>query len=129
MTTHVLVVDDEQDTLNLLRLFLEINGYTVSTTLKSREAMALATKDQPDVVLLDIMMSGLDGFELCKMMRNDTATANLPIIFVTAYESLDLKRRSVEVGADMILHKPVDSEMLTRSISEAITLRAPTNVM
>jgi len=128
MNTHVLVVDDEQDTLNLLRIVLEINDYTVSTTLNSREAMALAVEKKPDVVLLDIMMSDLDGFELCKMMRADEATSSLPIIFVTAYEALDLEQRRVEVGADMVIQKPVDSDLLTSSITEALTLRTTANL-
>lgn len=124
MSTRVLVVDDEQDTLNLLRLILEIDGCTVFTTLNSKEALALAAKEMPDVVLLDIMMPGLDGFELCKLMRAEPKTSNLPIIFVTAYEALDLEQLRIEAGADMVIFKPVDSRLLMQSIPDLIKLRS-----
>ncbi len=123
MNTHVLVVDDELDTLNLLRLILEINGYTVTTTLNSQEAMSLALETAPDVVLLDVMMPRLDGFEVCKMLRSDMATCDLPIIFVTAYEALDLEQRRVDAGADLVIYKPVDSDLLMRAITEVIHTR------
>ncbi|MCD4687597.1 MAG: response regulator [Anaerolineae bacterium] len=124
MSTRVLIVDDEQDTLNLMRLILEINGFAVITTLNSQDALALTAKEQPDVVLLDIMMPGLDGFELCKLMRADAATRDLPIIFVTAYETLDLEQRRIEAGADLVIHKPVDTRLLVSAIPEVIELRA-----
>lgn len=121
---RILIVDDEQDTLNLLRMILEINGYTAITTLNSLNALDLAAKEQPDVVLLDIMMPGLDGFELCKLMRANDATRDLPIIFVTAYETLDLEQRRIEAGADMVIHKPVDTRLLISAITEVVRLRA-----
>ncbi len=124
MSPRILIVDDEQDTLNLMRLILEINDYTVSTTLNSREALDLAGEVQPDVILLDIMMPGLDGFQLCKMMRASPTTSELPIIFVTAYAALDLEQRRIEAGADMVIHKPVDSRLLTNAIIEVMNLRA-----
>ncbi len=96
MNTRILVVDDELDTLNLLRTILEISGYTPITTLNSVDAIGLAEVEKPDVILLDIMMPKLDGFTLCKMMRQHTTTKDLPIIFVTAYESLDIEQRRVE---------------------------------
>ncbi len=124
MSARILIVDDEQDTLNLMRLILEINDYAVITTLNSQEALDLAGEAQPDVVLLDIMMPGLDGFQLCKMMRANPTTSELPIIFVTAYAALDLEQRRIEAGADMVIHKPVDSRLLTNAIIEVMNLRA-----
>lgn len=124
MKIRVLVVDDEQDTLNLLRLILEINQFDVTTTLNSREALALAADEQPDVILLDIMMPGLDGFELCKMIRAEDAVCHIPVIFVTAYEALDLEQRRIEIGADMVIHKPVDSRLLIDSIAAVLNQHA-----
>lgn len=123
MSTRVLVVDDELDTLSLLRTILEISGYEPITTLNSVEALELAKAEAPDVILLDIMMPRLDGFELCKMMRAHDATRDLPIIFVTAYEALDLDDRRKEAGADLVIRKPIDFDGLVQSIAEARMLR------
>ncbi len=123
MSTRVLVVDDEMDTLNLLRTILEISGYEPITTLNSVEALELAKAEAPDVVLLDIMMPRLDGFELCKMMRAHAATCDLPIIFVTAYEALDLDDRRRDAGADLVIRKPINVDGLVESIAEARLLR------
>jgi DNA-binding response OmpR family regulator len=118
MATRVLVVDDELDTLSLLRTILEISGYEPITTLNSVDAIDLAEAEKPDVVLLDVMMPRLDGFTLCKMMREHAATRHLPIIFVTAYESLDIEDRRVESGADRVIRKPIDMDVLVSTISD-----------
>lgn len=116
--TRVLVVDDELDTLNLLKMLLEVTGFDPIATLNSVEAIALAELEKPDVILLDIMMPKLDGFALCKMMRQHPSLKVLPIIFVTAYESLDLDQRQSEAGADAVVNKPINMDMLTTTIKE-----------
>lgn len=115
---RVLVVDDEISTLDLLREYLRLNDYEVITTLNSTDALLLAELERPDCVLLDIMMPVLDGFTLCKLMRLHPATANLPILFVTAYPSLDLEERRIECGADHVLLKPFP----LRELNEAIRI-------
>ena len=124
MAIRVLVVDDEIDTLGLLRTILEISGYNPITTLNSVEALDLAQAENPDVILLDIMMPRLDGFELCKLMRQHDATRELPIIFVTAYEALDLEDRRKEAGADLVIRKPIDFDGLVNAIATARELRS-----
>ncbi len=121
--TRVLVVDDEIDTLNLLRTILEISGYQAFTTLNSVEAIMMAEVERPDCVLLDIMMPQLDGFTLCKMMRLHPATKNLPIVFVTAYSALDIEERRLEAGADMVLPKPIGMDVLIEAVEKAMALR------
>lgn len=117
MGTRILVVDDEIDTLQLLRTILEISGYKPVTTLNSLDALTLAEAEKPDVALLDIMMPKLDGFTLCKMLRLNPATKHLPIIFVTAYEALDLEDRRKEAGANSVIQKPINMDDLIRAIS------------
>jgi len=124
MSTRVLVVDDEMDTLSLLRTILQISGFEPITTLNSVDAIHLAEAEKPDVVLLDIMMPRLDGFMLCKMMRQNPATKALPIIFVTAYEALDLEERRVEAGADFVIHKPIDIDRLIAAIHDVQNSRS-----
>ncbi len=119
-------MDDEEDTLNLLRMILDISGYEPIITLNSVEAIGIAEKTKPHVVLLDIMMPKLDGFTLCKMMRADQATRSLPIMFVTAYPALDIEERRVEAGADLVIFKPIDMDILIDQIEKAIRQRAVT---
>ncbi len=121
---RVLVVDDEFETLNLLRTILEISGYQAFTTLNSVEAITLAEIERPDCILLDIMMPQLDGFTLCKMMRLHPATAHLPIVFVTAYSAIDLEQRRKEAGADMVLPKPIGMDALVETVEKVLSLRA-----
>ena len=121
--TRVLVVDDELDTLNLLKILLEVSGFDPITTFNSVEAVALAELEKPDVILLDIMMPKLDGFALCKMMRQHPELKTRPIIFVTAYEALDLEERKNEAGADAIVNKPINMDKLTATIEEVQTAR------
>jgi len=120
---RVLIVDDEIDTLNLLRTILDLSGHQATTTLNSVDAITLAEIEQPDCILLDIMMPQLDGFTLCKMMRLHPATAHLPIVFVTAYSALDLEDRRKEAGADMVLPKPIGMDTLIEAVETAINMR------
>jgi len=121
--TRIMVVDDEIDTLNLLRLILELSGFEAITTLNSAEALTLAEVERPDCVLLDIMMPPPDGFTLCRMMRLHPATSHLPIVFVTAYSALDLEERRVEAGADLVIPKPVGMDTLLSMIHKARAIR------
>ncbi|NJL95081.1 MAG: response regulator, partial [Anaerolineae bacterium] len=118
----VLIVDDEIDTLRLLKTIVEISGYQAYTTLNSMDALTLAQVEQPDVVLLDIMMPKMDGFQLCKLMRVHPETKDLPIIFVTAYSALDLEDRRKESGGDMVLPKPVGMDSLIEAIEKVQTM-------
>ncbi len=121
--TRVLVVDDELDTLNLLKMLLEISGFEPISTLNSVEAIALAELEKPDVILLDIMMPKLDGFALCKMMRQHPELKTRPIIFVTAYDALDLEERKVDAGADAVVNKPINMDKLTATIADVHATR------
>ena len=121
--TRIMVVDDESDTLDVMKLFLELSGYQACTTLNSTDALTLAEMEHPDCILLDVMMPRLDGFGLCKMMRAHPATNQLPIMFVTAYSPMDLEDRRREVGADMVLMKPFGMDALIASVEKALALR------
>ncbi|MEW6579612.1 MAG: response regulator [Chloroflexota bacterium] len=123
MAPRILVVDDESDTLRLLHTILQISGFDPITTLNSADAIGLAERERPDVVLLDIMMPQPDGFVLCKQMRQNPATKDLPIIFVTAYQSLDIEERRVEAGGDLIMHKPITADSLISTINQVLNNR------
>ncbi len=123
MAPRILVVDDERDALRLLHTILQISGFEPITTLNSAGAIELAERERPDVVLLDIMMPPPDGFALCKLMRQNLATKDLPIIFVTAYQSLDIEERRIEAGGDLIMHKPITADGLISAINQVLEER------
>jgi len=108
MPARVLVVDDTPLNVKLLTVKLEYEDYVVSTAADGFEALAKIEAEQPDIVLLDVMMPGLDGFETCRRIRADPATAHIPVVMVTALQDVDELVRGFEAGADDFLTIPVN---------------------
>jgi two-component system alkaline phosphatase synthesis response regulator PhoP len=111
----VLVVDDNQQNLELLQAYLETLGCRIVTARDGVEALAVIGRDQPDLILLDVMMPRMSGFEVCKKLKADPQTRSIPIIMVTALNELGDIERGVESGTDDFLTKPVKKlELITR---------------
>ncbi|MBN6187271.1 response regulator transcription factor [Aneurinibacillus sp. BA2021] len=112
MRHKVMVVDDERPIADILQFTLEKEGYDVVCAYDGDEAVALAEKEKPDLILLDIMLPGKDGMEVCRMVRR---TSNVPIIMLTAKDSELDKVLGLELGADDYVTKPFSSrELLAR---------------
>lgn len=112
---YVLLVDDNEQNLELLQAYLEELGCELKTALDGAESLELMGKRTPDLVLLDIMMPRMSGFQVCKKMKSDPTLANVPVLMVTALNEVADVERAVEVGADDFLTKPVNRvELLTR---------------
>ncbi|MFT5367749.1 MAG: two-component system sensor histidine kinase/response regulator [Candidatus Latescibacterota bacterium] len=111
----ILVVDDIPENVELLEAYLIPENYHVITAYNGIEALERARETPPDIVLLDVMMPQMDGFEVCQTLKNDPNTQFVPVVMVTALKERDDKLRGIEVGADDFLTKPIDRvELLTR---------------
>ena len=121
---RILVVDDIAANVELLEAFLMIEGYEVIVAYDGEEALARVNEDEPDLVLLDVMMPGLNGFEVCKRLRNIEASQLIPIVLVTALDQMEDKLRGLEAGADDFLTKPFNRLELKARIRSLLRIRS-----
>ncbi len=113
----VLVVDDDEATRLLYSINLELDGFTVLEACDGRRGLALARSQRPDIVLTDVMMPGLDGFELADALSRDPVTRRIPVIFVTGETTPGNEARAHAVGALAYLTKPLDVHALVTMMS------------
>ncbi|HEY5043584.1 MAG TPA: adenylate/guanylate cyclase domain-containing protein [Verrucomicrobiae bacterium] len=116
----VLVVDDEEQNRSLLRDPLEARGYEVAEAVNGLEALAQIATRLPDVVLLDVMMPQMDGFEVCRRLKTDSKTAHIPILMVTALSDRKERLMGITVGANDFLNKPVDIQDTLLRVGNAV---------
>ncbi|MBY0423594.1 MAG: response regulator, partial [Parvularculaceae bacterium] len=107
MSARVLVVDDLEPNVKLLEAKLRAEYFDVIGVFSGAEAIRRATEDQPDIVLLDVMMPGMDGFETCRRLKTAPETAHIPVVMVTALDQQADRVAGLEAGADDFLTKPV----------------------
>lgn len=120
MKKKILVVDDEKDIVDILKYNLEReNEFEVFTAKNGREAIELA-ENIPDLILLDIMMPELNGFEVCKKLKNNPDTAKIPVIFLTAKENEIDEILGLEIGADDYISKPISPRKVLARIKSVI---------
>jgi DNA-binding response OmpR family regulator len=117
----ILIVEDEESLLRLESILLTSKGYDVTGVSGGLEALQVIPQLQPDLVLLDIMLPGLDGFEVCRQIKVNPATMDIPVIMVTAKKSGDDMARGEEVGADWYITKPFKSAMVIETIQRFLT--------
>jgi DNA-binding response OmpR family regulator len=104
----VLVVDDNEDNAHIIRDYLESKGYPISVAYNGDEAMALFEKEKPSLVLLDVMMPGMDGWQVCREIKNSPWGKNVRVVMVTALQDWMDKRQALETGADDFVEKPFE---------------------
>ncbi len=119
----VLIVDDEPLNVDLLEQELDAAGYRTAAARSGEEALAIAARAQPELILLDVMMRGIDGYETCRRLKAAEATRPIPVIFLTALAETFDKLRAFELGAVDYVTKPFDSEELLARVGTHIALR------
>ncbi len=120
MPEKILIVDDDVDTLKLVGLIVQRQGYEVRVASSGAQALAMLQSEVPDLLLLDIMMPEMDGYEVARKMREDPRTAEVPIIMFTAKSQLDDKVAGFEAGADDYLTKPTQPRELLAHIKAVL---------
>lgn len=120
MSYKILIVDDEPDNVDVLAIFLGHSGYQVLTATNGRECLAVAEAERPDLILLDIMMPVMDGYEACAAMREQAVTSDIPVLFLSARaEQVDMDR-GLALGASGYVTKPYSFKHLLGLIREVL---------
>jgi two-component system, OmpR family, alkaline phosphatase synthesis response regulator PhoP len=112
----ILVVDDEVDLVEILRFPLEMEGYQVLVSYNGEEALNLARKESPDLILLDLMLPKLDGYKVCRLLKFDERYRHIPVLMLTAKTQEKDKVLGMETGANEYITKPFDIELLMDKI-------------
>lgn len=121
---HILVVEDTPEIRLLASVLLEREGHQVSSAANGEEGLALAHQIRPDLVLLDVVMPGLDGYEVCRRLKQDEALRDIPVIFMSAQEDVAAQTRGFEVGAADYVTKPLSVPVLLARVRTHIALHA-----
>jgi len=117
---RILVVEDDLDIANMLRIYFDSQGYEVLMAGRGSDALELCRKKLPHVVVLDIMLPDMDGYEVCKKLRSNLRTSHIPIMFLTQKDERTDKIAGLELGADDYITKPFDIEELKFRIQNAV---------
>jgi CheY-like chemotaxis protein len=127
MTFHILVVDDNDMNLTLVSKILELEGYKVALASNGTEAVQSVMANMPDLAILDVMMPDMDGYELCRKLRQPSISAKMPIIMLTAMNSPLERQMALEAGANDIWSKPFDMDVFRRRVDELLKASRPTD--
>lgn len=117
---RLLIVEDDTDISNMLRIYFTGQNYEVDTALRGSDALEKTRQNLPHLIVLDIMLPDIDGFEVCRILRTNTRTSHVPIIFLTQKDERSDKLQGLELGADDYITKPFDIEELKLRVQRAI---------
>ncbi len=125
---RILVVEDDFDISNMLRIYFQSQGYDVTVAPRGEEALELCRQQLPHVIVLDIMLPDIDGYEVCRRLRSNLRTSHVPIIFLTQKDERSDKIEGLELGADDYITKPFDIEELRLRVQGSIRRARSTNL-
>ena len=116
----ILIVDDTELNVTLIAMLLSQSSYIPIAAYSGEEALNLAEQHNPDLILLDIMMPGMDGFETCKRLKANEKTKHIPIVFVTAYDSPKTEAKSFSIGGYAFIKKPINCAFILEVIEDCL---------
>ncbi|MCX5748084.1 MAG: response regulator, partial [Proteobacteria bacterium] len=128
MSPRVLIVDDERRNRMLLEAMLAPEEFALSTASSGEEALASVAQDPPDLILLDVLMPGMGGYEVADMLKRDLATRHIPIIMVSALDDHDARMSGLTAGAEDFLTRPVDRAELCIRVRNLLRLKAASDI-
>ena len=117
---RVLIVDDEADNREVMELVLAWEGFVISGAASGAEALAMVTAQRPDLILLDVMMPIMTGYEVLATIKADPATVDIPVMMVTALADNQAKQLALAAGAEEFLSKPIDRDDLVRRVRDVL---------
>jgi len=120
---RVIIVDDDRDTREMLTLALELEGFEVGQAANGLRLISAMHVDRPDVILLDVMMSWIDGFELCRAIKKNPTFADIPVIFISARKSAEDEKTGLAAGAVAYFSKPIDMDGLVSRMRALLPVR------
>ena len=123
-TPHILVVDDVADNVFMLKAFLEVQGYSVETAEAGNSALEKAKAFPPDLILLDVMMPDMDGYQVTRSIRRHPELKEIPVILITAYTDT-CRIKGLAVGATDFVRKPIDFDELLAKIETLLSYKQP----
>ena len=123
-TPKILVIDDEEKNTKLIKSMLRHESYEINGCLSGEAALKFLQKDKPDLILLDVLMPGINGFELCRMLKQDVATRIIPVVMVTALNDREDRKKALDAGAEDFLNKPVDQFELAARVKSLLRIKS-----
>ncbi|HEY1852054.1 MAG TPA: response regulator [Candidatus Binataceae bacterium] len=121
---QIMVVDDDPDTVSILARHLQREGFVAIEAISGAECLRLVHEHRIDVILLDLMMPEMDGFQVCRSLKQDPATAEIPVIMITARDDLDARAEGMRLGVSDFLAKPVFRRQLANRIRAQLDMLA-----
>jgi DNA-binding response OmpR family regulator len=121
---QVLIVEDDPEMRKILSLILKLDGYQIHTASGGQEAINVLLGLVPDLILLDVMMPGVDGYQVCQWVRSNPATKRAPVVMLSGKTDLESVVRGLEVGADKYLAKPITPSRLTTQLKTVLARAA-----
>ncbi|MBU3920360.1 MAG: response regulator, partial [Alphaproteobacteria bacterium] len=127
MSARILIVDDIEANRRLLQAKLEAQYHSVLLASSGPQALDMAAEHDPEIILLDVMMPGMDGFEVCRRLKANPATNHIPVVMVTALSDAEDRVRGLDAGAEDFLTKPIDDFLLNSRINTLMRYNAVTS--
>lgn len=120
MAKKILIIEDEADQVMMLQERLEASGYKMMSAMDGETGLKKAIEEKPDLILLDVIMPVINGYDVCKRLKANIKTKSIPIVILTASGEEELENKCLDAGAEYCLFKPYDSQFLLKKIKDIL---------